>query len=56
MQVLVWAQDPNRDKFSLLAMMMNMRDSLTKQIFFASLYRKQIIWTDLAIPPDEWCH
>ena len=31
-----------------------MRDNLNKQIFFATLYRKTIIWTDLAIPPDEW--
>lgn len=56
MQVLVQGQDPSTDKFMLLAKMMNMREHLLKQIFQSSLYRKLIIWTDLNIQPDEWCH
>lgn len=49
-------QDAAADQMLLVAKMMNMREHLQKQIFQSSLYRKLIIWTDLNIQPDEWCH
>ena len=33
-----------------------MRDSLQRQIFHSSLYRKLVIWSDLNIQPDEYSH
>ena len=33
-----------------------MRDSLQKQIFHSSLYKKLLVWHDLNIQADEWCH
>jgi hypothetical protein len=36
--------------------MMNMRDSLQKQIFYSTLYKKLLVWHDLNIQADEWCH
>lgn len=56
MKVLQLSQDNNIDKFLLLAKMMNMRDSLQKQIFYSSLYKKLLVWHDLNIQADEWCH
>jgi hypothetical protein len=40
----------------LIAKMLNMKDALQRQIFYACLYRKLIIWDDLNIQCDEWCH
>lgn len=33
-----------------------MKDALQKQIFYACLYRKLVLWDDLNIACDEWCH
>jgi len=56
MKVLVLSQDQTQDRFMLVAKMLNMKENLTKQIFHSSLYRKLVIWNDLSIQPDEWCH
>ena len=36
--------------------MMNMRDGLNMQIFKSCLYRKLVLWDDLNIQCEEWCH
>jgi len=33
-----------------------MKENLQRQIFQASLFRKLVIWTDLGIAHDEYCH
>jgi len=49
-------EDKNADKFALISKLLNMRESLQKQIFHSNLYRKLVIWHDLNIQCDEWCH
>ena len=50
------SEDKKVDKFALVSKLMNMRESLQKQIFHSNLYRKLVIWHDLNIQCDEWCH
>jgi len=40
----------------LVAKLMNMRDNLQAQVNKAVLYRKLVLWNDLNIQMDEWCH
>jgi len=42
-------QDPSHDKFLLISKLLNLRESLIRQIFQLCLYRKLVIWKDLNI-------
>ena len=55
-RIVALSQEEKQDKFNLLSKLLNMRDNLNKQIFYSSLYRKLVIWNDLSIQPDEYCH
>ena len=48
--------EPNANKLQIISKLLNLRDSLQMQIFRSCLYRKLILWNDLNIQCEEWCH
>ncbi len=45
----LFEKDQNSDKFFMISKLLNLRESLIRQIFHSCLYRKLVIWKDLNI-------
>lgn len=56
LKALSMSNEPNANKLQIISKLMNLRDSLQMQIFRSCLYRKLILWSDLNIQCEEWCH